>query len=88
MLFTEYNSITDSYESEQIKIINSTIAVTDDNWATTKTAVGRFIYVNPETGAMETKYGVNGEAVVGKLIVGENLSIFNKNNSLKSFRLI
>lgn len=83
MLFTEYNSITDSYESEQIKIINSTIAVTDDNWATTKTAVGRFIYVNPETGAMETKYGVNGEAVVGKLIVGENLSIFNKNNSLK-----
>lgn len=83
MLFTEYNSITDNYEPEQIKIINSTIAVTDDNWNTTKTAVGKFIYVNPETGAMETKYGVNGEVIVGKLILGENLSIFNKSNNLK-----
>lgn len=83
MLFTEYNPITNVYEPEQMKIINSTIAITDDNWNTTKTAIGKFMYTNPETGDMETKYGVNGEVIIGKLILGEKLSIFNQANTLK-----
>ena len=83
MLFTEYNPITNIYEPEQMKIINSTIAITDDNWNTTKTAIGKFMYTNPETGDMETKYGVNGEVIIGKLILGEKLSIFNQANTLK-----
>ena len=31
MLFREYNPIIEDYSPEQLKIINSTIAVTDDN---------------------------------------------------------
>lgn len=83
MLFREYDSITDSYASEQMKIINSTLAVTDDNWETTKTAIGKFIYVDPESGENITAFGVNGETLVGKLIIGESLGIFNSSGSLK-----
>ena len=79
----QYDPITDTYSDEQIKIINSTIAITDDNWATTKTAIGKYYYIDPHTGEVKSAYGVNGETIVGKLLIGENLDITNDNGSLR-----
>lgn len=82
MLFREYDPITDSYSDCQLKIINSTLAVTDDNWKTIKTAVGGFYYFDPVTGELSYDYGVNAELIVGKLLLGENLGIYSGDNSM------
>ena len=75
MLFRRYNRNTDNYDDIQLKIINSTIAITDDNWKTTKTAIGNFYYIDPESGKLKNAYGVNAETVIGQLLLGENLAI-------------
>lgn len=82
MLFREYEPITDSYDDEQLKIINSTIAITNDNWETVKTAVGAYYYFDPRTEKLTRAYGVNAEVLVGKLILGEQLGIYNDSGSL------
>lgn len=82
MLFRQYNPVTESYSDIQLKIINSTIAITDDGWKTTKTAIGNFFYTNPQTGEMKSAYGINGETVIGKLMIGEGLGIYNEAGSL------
>lgn len=82
MLFKKYDSINDSYDDIQLKIINSTIAITDDNWETVKTAVGAYYYFHPETQKLTRAYGVNAEVIVGNLIVGKNLSIYNENGNM------
>lgn len=82
MLFRKYNDTSNTYDETQLKIINSTIAITDNNWRTTKTAIGKFYYTNPITKETESVYGINGEVVIGKLLIGENLEIHNESNSL------
>ena len=59
----------------QMRIVDSMIAMTDDNWETSKMAIGRF--ASPELGAY---WGVNGEVIGGKLFVGNNLIIENQND--------
>lgn len=83
ILCREYDPVTETYGDEQLKIINSTIAITDDNWNTTKTAIGKYYYKDPETGELKNVYGVNGETIVGKLLIGEQLNISNDKNSLQ-----
>lgn len=79
----QYDPITDTYSDEQIKIVNSTIAITDDNWATTKTAIGKYYYFDPETKELKSAYGVNGETIIGKLFLGENMSIQNESGNMR-----
>jgi len=82
MLFRAYDPITETYAPEQTKIINSTIAITNDNWKTTKTAIGLFSYRDPSSGELKKTYGINGETIVGKFLLGENLSMQNSDGSL------
>lgn len=81
-LFRKQNPITEQYEDTQMKIINSTLAITDDNWASTKTAIGKVYYIDPETEKLQEVYGVNAETIVGKLFVGEELKLYNSGGSL------
>lgn len=83
LLVRSYDDIEDSYLPEQLKIVNSTIAITDDNWKTVKTAVGKFYYVDPLTGEKKTAYGINGEVLVGSLVLGERLLIKNNDETLQ-----
>lgn len=82
LLFRRYDDISEDYSPEQLRIINSTIAVTDDNWKTVKTAVGGFDYLDPVTQKVKHGYGINAELLIGKLILGEELGLYNANNSL------
>ena len=82
MLFRKWDEINEAYEPTQLRIINSTIAVTDDNWKTVKTAVGGFDYKDPVTGEIKHGYGINAELLIGKLLLGEELGLYNENNSL------
>lgn len=83
LLFRKYNDVTDSYEPTQLKIINSTLAITKDNWNTLQTAIGNLLYRNPETKELCETYGINAEVLIGRLILGENLGIYNTAGSLK-----
>lgn len=82
MLFRKYNSLTDDYYDEQLKIINATIAITNDNWKTIRTALGAYYYTDPATGEQTYAYGIIAETLVGKLILGENLGIYTGNGSM------
>ena len=77
ILCREFDPVSETYSNEQLKIINSTIAITDDNWEHTKTAIGKYSYIDPETGEQKTAYGVNGETIVGNLLIGERLKLSN-----------
>lgn len=76
------DEITGDYHAAQMRIINSTIAMTDDDWLHTRTALGRYIFQDPATGEYKYSYGVIGEAIVGKLLLGENLGIYNGSQSM------
>lgn len=82
MLFRKWDDVTSSYEPTQLRIINSTIAVTNDNWKTVKTAVGGFDYKDPVSGEIKHGYGINAELLIGRLILGEELGLYNESNSL------
>lgn len=82
ILCRQYDPITETYDDEQLKIINSTIAITDDKWNSTKTAIGKFYYVDPNSGELKVAYGINGETLVGKILLGESLGLYNGDNSM------
>ena len=82
MLFRQYDEEREIYEPTQLRIINSTLAITDDDWETIKTAIGKIYYIDPETGNPTMTYGVNAETVVGKLILGEQLGIYNEGSTM------
>lgn len=87
MLFRRVIPETEEYDDVQIKIINSTLAITNDNWRSVKAAVGRFSYKDmTDGGVWKDGYGINAEVLCGRLILGETLAIYNntttENNSL------
>lgn len=60
----------------QLRIVDSMIAMTDDNWAHAKLAIG--LFSSEDVG---TYFGVNAEVIGGKLIVGNNLVIENETDT-------
>ena len=82
MLFRKYDDINKRYEPEQLKIINSTIAITNDNWENTQTAIGSYYHIDPVSKEVIKSYGVNAETIVGRLLLGEQLRLANKSGTL------
>lgn len=78
MLFRRVIPETEEYDDIQMKIINSTLAITNDNWRSVKAAVGRFSYKDmADGGVWKDGYGINAEVLCGRLILGETLAIYN-----------
>ena len=69
-------------DSEQVKIVHNAIVFTDDAWTTSKTAIGEFTYVNPATQQNVTTYGIIADSLVGNMILGQNLEIYNSAQSV------
>lgn len=78
-----YDDIEDIYEPEQMKLTETSILLTDDDWETVKTAIGKYWYVDPITNERKATYGINGETLIGKLIIGETLTLANQNNTMQ-----
>ena len=49
ILCRAYDDLTETYDLCQSRWINSGLYITDDGWQTVKAAIGKYIYVNPET---------------------------------------
>lgn len=69
-----------TYDNSQLKIINNGVYMTSDNWETAKTAIGYCSYRDMD-GTVNYYYGVNAETIVGKLVIGEQLNMYNKDNN-------
>lgn len=82
LLFRRYDSTIGAYDPIQLRVINSTIVITDDGWKTTRAAIGNFLFKNPETGEFESVYGINAEVLIGRLLLGESLGIYNESGTL------
>lgn len=65
--------IPNTYDDEQIKIINNLLCFTDDGWLTTKTALGRI-----DLGDGNYTWGLVAESIFGELIAGDRLYISNE----------
>lgn len=83
MLFRKYNPITDTYSDTQLKIINSTLSITDDNWKTFKTGIGKFIYFDPEGKQYKEGYGIIADTICSNLILSKRVGIYNEETSIE-----
>ncbi len=72
----EWNEEKGDYELEQLHAIHNKLVFTDDGWKSCKLALGK-IQIN---GA--DVYGLIGDVVIGKVIIGENLYIGNSQNTM------
>ena len=83
LLMRKMNDYGTDYDPEQVRIINKGLYYTNDGWNTVGTGIGAFTYIDPETGETVNDYGVIAKTIIGRLILGENLGIYNESGSLK-----
>ena len=83
LLCKEYDSITDTFNDNQVKIINKGLYITNDNWKTAKAGIGAFTYTDPVSKKDISSYGVIADTIVGKIILSENVGIYNSGNSVQ-----
>ena len=76
LLGREYIPFLDEYDDKQIKMINSGLYMTDDDWKSCKVAIGRILL-----GDGQETYGINAENVIGKMIVGESMKILDSSGN-------
>lgn len=77
LLCRSYDDISDSYGDEQFKLTHNILAFTDDNWKTTRAALGKMQITRG--GKTEERYGLNADFVLagyieGTDIIGGNIS--------------
>lgn len=65
------------YGAKALRIIGNGIYMTEDNWATVAMAIGEITFTDPITNITSQKYGVIADAIVGNMIVGQNMVIGN-----------
>lgn len=74
-----------SFVPEQIRIINNTILFTQDNWETSKMAIGKILFDEyEEDGSITQKegYGVLADAIIGSLLQTNALKVVNNSGSI------
>lgn len=79
MTFRMWNNERNDFDPEQIKIINNQIVFSDDGFQSAKMAIGKI----PIDKNGNTVYAVNAEAILGKLFLGEYLTLQNNSGTYK-----
>ena len=71
------------FELEQVKLINNTLVFTEDNWEHASTAVGKIAVGYNADGSIKYAYGINGQVLIGELILGNNLVLTGTGAGIK-----
>lgn len=71
------------FELEQVKLINNTLIFTKDNWNTASTAVGKIAVGYNSDGSVKYSYGINGQVLIGELILGNSLVLTGTSAGIK-----
>ncbi len=75
---------TGEFEPEQVWLTNNALAFSDDGFSTVKTALGK---IPIPAGMLDNdtlvyKYGINGEVIIGKILLGERAVIGDTNGNV------
>lgn len=81
-LCRKYDEFLEEYDSKQLKIINSGLYLTNDNWRTSKAGIGEFTFYNPKTEQVETDYGVIANTLVGSMVLSEEVGVYTRNGNI------
>lgn len=71
------------FDPEQVKLINNTLVFTDRNWQNATTAVGKIAVGYNADGSVKYAYGINGQVLIGELILGNNLVLTGTGAGIK-----
>lgn len=71
------------FDPEQVKLINNTLVFTDKNWQNATTAVGKIAVGYNSDGSVKYAYGINGQVLIGELILGTNLILSGTGAGIK-----
>ena len=82
LLAQMWDEFKNEYDSRKIKIINNGVYLTTDNFKTMKCGIGEFYYIDPVTKQKVQSYGLIADTIIGKIILGEKVGIYNANNSM------
>lgn len=84
LLARTYDTLTETYEDCQLRILNNGIYTTHDNWKTIDTALGKFQYKDPFHNLQPTEvYGIIARKLVGEQILGEDLKFTNSSGTMQ-----
>lgn len=75
-----YDDIEDKYDDCQFLFVHNRLVMTNDNWKSIYTSLGKFTY--EDDGEEKTAYGLLADTIVGNFILGKQLSIKNDNGTL------
>lgn len=76
LLCREYIPVSDEYDSKQLKIINKGLYLTDNNWRSSRAAVGNFVYYDPFDNLEKEGYGVIADTLIGNLVLSSDVGIY------------
>jgi len=64
------------FDPEQIKMIHNGLYITNDNWQTIATAIGKIAIGQNPDGTIKYDYGVIGKTIIGQLLLGNRLALY------------
>lgn len=64
------------FDPEQIKMIHNGLYITNDNWQTIATAIGKIAIGQNPDGTIIYDYGVIGKTIIGQLLLGNRLALY------------
>ena len=64
------------FDPEQIKMIHNGLYITNDNWQTIATAIGKIAIGENPDGTIKYDYGVIGKTIIGQLLLGNRLALY------------
>lgn len=82
LLARAYYDDTDTYSDSQVKLTNAGLYYTNDAWQTASAGVGKFYYYDPSDKETKEGYGVIADTIVGNIILGESVGIYNENGTI------
>ena len=81
VLGRSYDDQLDEFSLKQFKLVNNGMYFTKDGWQSIETGIGRFTY-RDINGNLVEDYGIIAKTVVGNLIIGKELQIYNEDKSI------
>lgn len=81
ILGRSYDDQLDEFSLKQFKLVNNGMYFTKDGWQSIETGIGRFTYRDINSNLVED-YGIIAKTVVGNLIIGKELQIYNEDKSI------
>lgn len=83
LLARRYDEVTGEFDPEQIRLINNGIYYTKDNWRTSRAALGRYEFHDPETGADMEGFGLIADRIVSNVVLTKEVGVYNDANTIR-----